>query len=569
MLENEFRSLINEMEEKIYNYQHITKYHHKMIGLYNINKKSESEDILKLIKFEIDFLSFKIKNYKLEPLWITCPKISEFSDECIDYLKSRCNSTTNLLLKSYYSWILYKWHDKDSLPFLQAYINSLWKLYELLKENSSDYLMMSKCLSNAYFHAHPQTYENHEKIKEEINKFLTDETNTFNPSKKHLINFISQRKISNRFDLAKIARICWNTALEESNPTEAIEFLKIGEKLDKNKEYEWNSEIACNYEKLIDLYDDNHVKFRFCRAAINHYKPDNKEKIESLTRKIEEIQKNMAYSEIHTQINMKKFNELIDNKLNEISSYTSEEFIDYLINNKEFPFIPKATGDYDFYNSLNSPIEEFISREVFDNLGNSIRQVNHDSSEEEIEKEKEDRKYLCYLSVYTSSYLNVILEFAFYKNLFTYETIMNVLKNVNFNDSKLLEHIKPLIKEYFRQLTCEFVKPNSSNFTLFIDSIQSKLEIFVRYISESNDIITTQVRTDDVTQKFRFEQTLKNEDFINLTKEYEDHNLLKYILIEPGLNLRNKSSHGLDLEIYSFSNANLLIVCFLRLIKYI
>lgn len=120
MLKKEFELLISEMEEKIYNYNHIIKYHHKLIGLHNLNKKSGSKDILKLINFEIDFLSFKIENYKLTPLWKKLPKISEFNEECIEYLKSRFDITPNLLLKSYYSWILYKWHDKNALPYLQA-----------------------------------------------------------------------------------------------------------------------------------------------------------------------------------------------------------------------------------------------------------------------------------------------------------------------------------------------------------------------------------------------------------------------------------------------------------------
>ncbi|MDO5843484.1 MAG: DUF4209 domain-containing protein, partial [Methanobrevibacter ruminantium] len=59
-----------------------------------------------------------------------------------------------------------------------------------------------------------------------------------------------------------------------------------------------------------------------------------------------------------------------------------------------------------------------------------------------------------------------------------------------------------------------------------------------------------------------------NEDFKNLINE-SDYNFLKYVLIEPGLNLRNKSAHGLDLSIYNFSNANLLFLCFFRILKYL
>ena len=34
------------------------------------------------------------------------------------------------------------------------------------------------------------------------------------------------------------------------------------------------------------------------------------------------------------------------------------------------------------------------------------------------------------------------------------------------------------------------------------------------------------------------------------------------------MNLRNKSAHSFDLNIYTFGNANLLLLCFFRLLKY-
>ena len=47
-----------------------------------------------------------------------------------------------------------------------------------------------------------------------------------------------------------------------------------------------------------------------------------------------------------------------------------------------------------------------------------------------------------------------------------------------------------------------------------------------------------------------------------------DHDFLKHVLLKPGLNLRNKSAHGFDLIIYTFEYANLLLLCFFRLLKY-
>ena len=43
-----------------------------------------------------------------------------------------------------------------------------------------------------------------------------------------------------------------------------------------------------------------------------------------------------------------------------------------------------------------------------------------------------------------------------------------------------------------------------------------------------------------------------------------DFDFLKYVLLKPGLNLRNKSAHGFDLKIYTFKyfSANLIATIF-------
>lgn len=47
---------------------------------------------------------------------------------------------------------------------------------------------------------------------------------------------------------------------------------------------------------------------------------------------------------------------------------------------------------------------------------------------------------------------------------------------------------------------------------------------------------------------------------IDISKKVYD--FLKYVLLKPDLNLRNKYFHGSDLSIYTFDNANLLLLCF-------
>ena len=85
---------------------------------------------------------------------------------------------------------------------------------------------------------------------------------------------------------------------------------------------------------------------------------------------------------------------------------------------------------------------------------------------------------------------------------------------------------------------------------------------------KNNGINIITVQQDGLSSRISLEKLFNNDDFKNLILE-SDYHFLKYVLIEPGLNLRNKSAHGLDLSIYNFSNANLLLLCLLRIIKYL
>lgn len=89
----------------------------------------------------------------------------------------------------------------------------------------------------------------------------------------------------------------------------------------------------------------------------------------------------------------------------------------------------------------------------------------------------------------------------------------------------------------------------------------------MKHICSSNDIIITTVQQDGLTSRASLEKISQNDKFEEFINE-SDYYFLKYVLIESGLNLRNKSTYGLDLSIYNFLNANLLILYFFIIIKY-
>ena len=138
--------------------------------------------------------------------------------------------------------------------------------------------------------------------------------------------------------------------------------------------------------------------------------------------------------------------------------------------------------------------------------------------------------------------------------------------NITNNETPLLYYFKPIIKEYFKQLEL-FLSNEEYNFILFIDSIVSKLEYLVRKLCGIYNISMIKPQGTGTTSEKLLHDFFNDSKFKEVLLE-NDYDFLKYVLLNPGLNLRNKSAHGFDLKIYTFNNANLLLLCFFRLLKY-
>lgn len=101
-----------------------------------------------------------------------------------------------------------------------------------------------------------------------------------------------------------------------------------------------------------------------------------------------------------------------------------------------------------------------------------------------------------------------------------------------------------------------------------MDSIVSKIEFIIREICNKHGIITSDVYSNNISEKISLEKVFKNDDFKKILSN-PDYHFLKIILTDEGINMRNELSHCLNFNKYSFSYANLLLFSFLRLIKYL
>ena len=164
-------------------------------------------------------------------------------------------------------------------------------------------------------------------------------------------------------------------------------------------------------------------------------------------------------------------------------------------------------------------------------------------------------------------YLNNIFEFTYVNNLLNYTHLINYLNKSTPLEEETIKFLNPAISSYFKEIDLYLAQGNG-NFVLFMDSIVSKIEFIIRKICNKNEIATTDVYPNNISEKITLEKIFKLDEFKkNLSNS--DYHFLKIVLTDEGINLRNELSHGLNFNKYSFSNANLLMFSFLRLLKYL
>lgn len=589
-MQEEFELIIKEMDMNVYNFTDIFMYKEK---LKNIQENLDDTNIYEandMVTFEILFLSYKIKDGELIPLISTdnssFPDYSLFNEKCIIYLEDRFEKTQNYLLKSLYSLILYNYFEikkEKKISYLHSFVDSSLNIIPMIKSkeeiSSLDYGTMKMSLISAFKKGISFNY-NELIVKERIIDFIYDESIEKSYIKKGLIEFmLDNKKIYKGDDFRGMDDYCWSLYLKEEYTLNKIDFLLLGQRIDNKiqcKNYDWNEEIAKCYEKLVEENENFIVKADFCIDAINYYrKSGNKDKELDLLNQLEFFNNNMELGFIEISIDSKPLERYIDIDLSKKIFFNSTEMIDYLIYSEERLLINRLNKNRKIFDKQleSSPLLNFASRKILNSNKNIRKRISSINSEEEKIMDINESVYIMSLEVINKTYLDRLFIFAYRNKILSYENIVGYLENILdfniINENNMINYLNPLIKEYFNQLNIYLNgETKEPLFIMFIDSICSKIEYLLKHICSINGISIINVQQDGLTSTVSLKTIFDNEDFKNLINE-SDYNFLKYVLIEPGLNLRNKSAHGLDLSIYNFSNANLLFLCFFRILKYL
>lgn len=571
----EFEDILNEMDSKLTKYSQKITYEQK---LFHLKEKYKNEsNLTNELTYEIDSLNFLIEQDKLIPQnecgdWCY-PDITKFDNNYEDYLKQRFDDTSNLILKNMYLIIILnlKLNYEGMKLFIEKSLNLLnhYLTTENNVELTNDLLMTTfdKCMSFKY---------KKEDIKLLIVKYVKAEFNTiFN--RKHLIELmLLKKKVFKNDDFEGIGDICWECAQKSASITK-IEFLLLGQKISQklqNNEDIWFDEIGKTYENLADeRHDSKMVQIMHLSDAIEYYKKGkNPQKVEETSIKLKSIQKKFEPASIPFKFNVGGEINVILTEISEKMPLNSNNFLEFLIHDKNEFLIPKLEKDDKNYNNFmdTAPLLSMINQLKLDNNHNIIQTLKIDNEEERI-MDSNYRQYHLSL-IFQEIFLNEIFIYANNLKIFTYDSVITYLSNcqkflnISNNEKPLLYYFKPVIKEYFKQFEL-YLSNEEYNFVLFIDSLVSKIEFLVRKLCEIYNINMLKPQGNGTTSEKLLHDFFNDSNFKEVLLE-NDYDFLKFILLKPGLNLRNKSAHGFDLEIYTVNNANLLLLCFFRLLKY-
>lgn len=573
-LSEEFKEIIKEMDSNL------TKYFQKEIyekKLSNLKEKYENEiNLIYALKCELDSLNFFIRNGKLVPL-LECdgrryPNITKFGHEYENYLKRRFNNTSNPILRNMYLIIILNldlYYEElrlfidESLKLLNHYLTTETNL-----ELTNDLLMTTfdKCMSLRY---------KKEDIKSLIVKYVKAEFNEIS-NKKLLIELMLSKKKEFKDDFEGLDDICWDCAQRSTSRT-IIDFLSLGQKISQKLQrdkYKWFEEIGKTYENFAEEREDSKLiqNMHLSKSMEYYQKGRNHQRSEEISIKLKKVQKELKLAEIINKftVDERKMSEF----MTEIYKIplNSNQFIEYLIHDKNKFLIPKLEKDDENYNNLrdNSPLFSLVCQLKLDNNHNITQILDNDNEEKRI-MDTNYRQYSLSI-IFQNIFLKEMFSHTHDLEIFTYDTVITYLSNcqkflnIPGAEKPLLYYFKPIIKEYFKQF--ELMRLNEEcNCVLFIDSIVSKLEYLVRKLCDIYNISMKKPQGKGTTSEKLLHDFFNDPKFKEVLLE-KDYDFIKYVLLKPGLNLRNKSAHGFDLSIYTFDNANLLLLCFFRLLKY-
>lgn len=588
-MDQNLKEILEDIESNAHSFNDFSRYIPRLSYLESqyLKNKNSFQYELECITYEFSYLFLKINRGKLILNNGEYVDILDFKEKHLEYIEKKWENTNNPFLKNLFSLMLYvdKNSNKDEkFNFKLCFIDSTLKLKDFFNKNgyckNNDYKVISNALINLIFTNKLPKFKL-PKIKQSILDFIKDE---------HVHCYLKLELIKAMLDNAHIFEIadfeglddfCFSCAINNFNKI-SVDFFKLAKRIhnkinhNANDEFikECNIELATFYVKLAND-EDSHFFVRFdnyCNA-INLYKEIG------MVEKSDELHVKLANFKINNDFNTNSKN-MVENMRNfENKFFNSISFIQYLICTNDCHLIPSFEKSNKYYNYYKeNSMASLLSLKTF-KLDNNKNFLNNPLNDIEVSNEYKIKEFN--FTIYhnkidkSSKFIDKLILSSFKRNIFSYDILLSYLtqfytflSSQSVQNVNLIYIVDILLAEYFKQLNL-LVNNEKHDFMLFIDSFVLKLELFIRKLCILNNINTIIVNENNTTSERLLHDIFDDKKFQRLFDEnINDYDFLKFVLLKPGLNIRNKAAHGVDMLIYNFTYANLLVVCLLRLLKY-
>ena len=561
-----------------------------------------NKDLQQAIRFEVQFLDFRLKNGHAEALMSTStktglainpyPSFDVFTKETYEYLISRAAQARNHYLVARYNQILWNSKLKNQTyckKAIHAYENLLQyppkKQQPIIKHTE-----FSETLINGYslslmskykipeFTAHAQAFLFSPKGADEICKLYLLE---------YLLVSNQIKKANYSKALPLLTKI--GVAARKKNPSYYFEKriyelgLHVAQKLvdDQNIWYKRLGDCMVRYaDKRVDD-PTKMVALKFLHEALIYYRSGNlSAQVKKIEKKYADLKKGLKLSAVEIDLLVDGADEFMDHvtqEANKVLSGGPDFIIDFLIQGYLFPgsaILKKMQGEQT--QSIHSHIASIIKFDVNKNIVKAAKSTS-------------DREYLwdeyhLYYRAFIRPFLYILFPKGILENKISFPILIKHFSERSWLGRMLgrsdlagtpkpynwVSLIAPALLDFFKQMEGALKSPQSSyNFILAIDSMTLKFEGALRDFGEMVGITPNKMRKGDSLQEIFIPDILSDK----LIKDYFDETdllLFKFLFVEKeGLNLRNNIAHGFfKFDDYAADYMFLLICAFLRLGKY-
>ncbi|MFI3300384.1 MAG: DUF4209 domain-containing protein [Candidatus Gastranaerophilales bacterium] len=502
-----------------------------------------------------------------------------------EYIVSRFKKTSNILLKAYYSEILFNCGIGEYIkPVIENYLKVFdyyieIKICEIEKYNWIHIDRVINCLIEySLISKSKKIKEIKDKIFGLLSNYKEDEPihTVCQQIAMHSTDFL---KFYKKDEFKIIKDLIWkigNQYLKQKEYAIAERYFKKGLQLEKiinEFKYNWNIKIGQCYEKLVEC-NDGSVAIHWCVNAINHYKEMDctSKKIELLEKMYLKAKNNIQFGTIETPVNIKEFIKVAD----EILEKQNNQILPILAHSEHL--LPHKSVLIKSYSSL----DDIIPCSYLDsNL--------HTSKILDIKTEL-DRALSNYSSLW--SIQQIVVQKVLYEGIvqdkITIQTLLNYLlksswffemqtqnkgnkKKIKYNWSQLFLSI---FKKYFSEIKRYHENPKIfyPDVIAITDSLVLKFETLLRiYLQCWEQSTFKPLKKEQGIVREKDIMDLLYDDFLIEQLSFDDLLYFRYLFIaKEGLNLRNTVAHALLIpENYTYELFNLVFFAYLRLSKYL